>query len=909
MAEQATEEVVLRRKSAMVLFSLEHEIGRVVGELAGSLDELDQSVVSSVAEREASKGRSGALESPQDLLALCYFDEVLVLLEKAAANTTIADAVGRLRELTRVLGLYEIRNACAHPLRKFAANYWYRTAAICSDPFVQRLGLSEVAEALAAAEAGAISDPPIEWIESIRWSVPNNLPSVFDHSSTGLIGRNLIARSLRDAIAAPRTGVVAVVARGGIGKTALVLDTLDQIAASPEASKWFDRIVFVSMKTEKLTASGRMGLEASRTVNELKAEIAEALEEQIGIHTGRSAEEVFDGFSSDRILVCLDNLETILRDEPGAFAVLNASFPDKWRVLITSRVTVDGAVTVRLGELPDKDAQVLALRYARASGFALPNRLASDVARLAGNNPLAVKLTVDLIAKGKDLSDSARWVESEVSQFSYDNLIEALSDNAVRALEAIFAMDLATRADIIAATCVDADAAAEALGELSRTSLVFIDREESVESYGINESVRDFLRVNPRNLKFRAQVQEQLAKRRAIRENNDAVQVSSGLHPASFDFISPGTEDQLAELAIAANRAARQKGQQRDSVPLLARFRTFESEFGDKELFWRAYGRVMLPYDIAAAEAMFEKGACLSDSSSEPQCKGLLAFVAFRQGEYSKSADLYRELLRDGWGDEEKAGQKLSKYVREGLAKALLYGGKFSDALEATEGWDTNEQMMAELAASRVGAFRQLEMPSNERTASLCSAFDVLDKAVATIGVTKSIWQQGLKVYRDAMYLAVSKEDPILVDRCAKSLASNIPALSNYLGKQDFQSLDIEDFLRVATAHSQNAVEEIRQLQKKFAWISKPSDKLLAGGGYVVAKVDRIPRPAATGFPKFLFAITSSGEEIFVGWNSLKSASWVEWTSIRVGTELIVKPHGERVGDKFPTSVETHIAA
>lgn len=85
--------------------------------------------------------------------------------------------------------MYHVRNVISHPNRKFIDSFWYKTAAIASDPLIDILGMTSVRKALISAERNELLDPPDEWLNKTLWEIPNNLPVVFEHAITGLVGR------------------------------------------------------------------------------------------------------------------------------------------------------------------------------------------------------------------------------------------------------------------------------------------------------------------------------------------------------------------------------------------------------------------------------------------------------------------------------------------------------------------------------------------------------------------------------------------------------------------------------------------------------------------------------------------------------------------------------------------------
>ena len=150
--------------------------------------------------------------------------------------------------------------------------------------------------------------------------VANNLPIEMEHEMTGLLGRKDDFRKLQEILQGGRHLLAAIVARGGTGKTALALELLKNISSEPTSQEWVDGIIFCSLKQEALTSEGLVDLKASKTIGELKQELTDHLCSVFPSLSADSFDDVCKELSSRKLLFCIDNLETLLRDRPQAFA-------------------------------------------------------------------------------------------------------------------------------------------------------------------------------------------------------------------------------------------------------------------------------------------------------------------------------------------------------------------------------------------------------------------------------------------------------------------------------------------------------------------------------------------------------------------------------------------------------------
>ncbi len=159
-----------------------------------------------------------------------------------------------------------------------------------------------------------------------------------------------------------RTVVVTIDGIGGIGKSALALETAhcfrrSTTLNSPQPSA-FEAIVWVSAKQTYLTASGiRERRQVFRTLEDVFAAIARVLDYP-AITTPRPEEQraiVEQVLREQRTLLILDNLETV--DDENLLDFLH-ELPEPTKALVTTRHRIDVARPVRLTGMQHDDALV-----------------------------------------------------------------------------------------------------------------------------------------------------------------------------------------------------------------------------------------------------------------------------------------------------------------------------------------------------------------------------------------------------------------------------------------------------------------------------------------------------------------------------------------------------------------------
>lgn len=890
---------ILRRKTSMVLFEIERSIGILLADHNTSINALDASLRASISERERKKGRNIDDSSALTFVSACYLEDLLQFATKKLAGTSSEAGIAKIRRLIDSLDIGEVRNACAHPMRPFVPAYWYRVAAIAAEPLLLALDIRSVSEALAAAEQGSISDPPSEWLSRFRWELPNNLPETFEHAATGLIGRRRLHSELLKHLENPRLSTIALIARGGVGKTALVLDVLKYVASVPSASTFCDRVVFVTLKTARLTSAGIERLDAAATIEEVKQEIATALADQLGRGDVPDLSLLLEELNNERVLLCIDNLETLLRDAPVHFTNFNTSLPASWRVLVTSRVRIDGAFTIPIEDLEKPDAGILASKYARSRGVPLPEPVIDQVAMLSKRNPLAIKLAIDRMALGHDIVAAVEQTDREIAQFSYDNLIEALSEASLRAIEVIFMLESATRADLISILKIDTDAAAEAIAELCNTSLVSRSHEETEETLQLNESVREFLRINPRNLKFRAEIADALKRRRETLAQEQTTQVALGVHVFALEFVPENLAENLKDLVFATNRFVRARRRSADAGPLLTRFRRFEYEHASEEIYWRSYARVMQELDQVSAEGMYRRAAELD--SSAPQPRVLLAWLYHLQGKHSEAVLLYEKLCEEGWNRESKCGSQIAYFVQDGYLKSLLFGGNFAGVLAATSHWRTADEHRAITGAYRIGALRQQVVAPENREANLLEAMAIADELFSEASATPTLLSQARKLYKDLVSTFRRSQSQEFSRRLVESLARNLKHLFSSSGRNE---IPISDLHRLSDEAAEMGVSQAGILKTAIAAITSFSESslvVLEKKGYTTVVIHRIP---TRNQPDFLFAKDLHGQEFFVHRKSFFGEP-NEWNRLEVGRKLMIRFSASAKSDMYPEATES----
>ncbi|MBE8233651.1 MAG: hypothetical protein HAW67_07930, partial [Endozoicomonadaceae bacterium] len=725
----------------MVLHQIEESLGNFVVN-NGDIESLNVDVLESIHKREFDKGRVFNSDSIKNIVEATYLEELFGFALDLAKDTSIRDSLKYLYSLFHHSDVYEIRNAISHPNRPFWDCYWYRIAAIASDPVNEILGLEEIKKALVAAEEGKIEIPPDEWINKIIWQIPNNLPKYFDHGVTGLIGRSKELQELKKLIENPRVNTIALVAPGGTGKTALALDLLNSIISTPTYSQHIDAVLYTTMKTEKLTADGLVSLDSAETITELKNEIIISID-RIFDESNIDFESAVVAHKNDKILLCLDNLETLLRDNPNSFDELNSSLPPDWQVLVTSRVAISDSRILSVEALKKKSAIHLARTYiTKRGGNPIEEKTYERLTKDCHYNPLAIRLTLDLVLTGKAIPESLNTANKEIAEFSYNNLIEVLSTDSVEILEAIFVEGTSSRLSLCELLGFSLDEVSSSIGELGRTSLISRKSTEQGESYKLSDSVRNLLLISPRNIDARTKVQNLINKRRVLSKEIDITQNIKEIPIWHYNYIPQDTNENLKILVTEVNQKIRKSAKSTEiAVSLYRKLHQSKFIYEESSLYHRTFARVYEALkDVNSAERHYKQSISLDEENWSSYY--LLARLFHETRRYEDAYLEYQKLIDAGWVREDSESTSFGNTIYNGYFLALLYSGNYKGVFEFTKKWKESSNYRGVLGTYRASAWKRkmevIKMSDSKTTVkALLNASRILNDVFRNDGYLK----------------------------------------------------------------------------------------------------------------------------------------------------------------------------
>ena len=897
----------IKRKTTMLLHQIEESLGNFVLN-NGDINSLNLDSLENIHQREVDKGRVFNRNSIKDVVEATYLDELFGFALDITQERSIIDSINYLYSLFHHLDIYEVRNAISHPNRPFWDCYWYRVAAVASDPVNEVLGLSDVKIALKSAEEGVINDPPEDWVTKVIWQIPNNLPDHFDHGLTGLIGRSKELQELKKYISNPRVNTIALVAPGGSGKTALALDLLNTIISTPSFSKSIDSVVFITMKTEKLTSEGVVSLDSIETMEELRLKIVQSIND-IYDESFSTFEDATEAMKDEKVLLCVDNLETLLREKGDCFEELNYQLPPSWQVLVTSRIAISNATILSLDTLKEKSAVHLARTYlSKRGGLALEEKVYTSLINNCFYNPLAIRLTIDLIVTGNDIPSSLHVANKEIAEFSYNNLISALSERAIEVLETIFVEDNSTRFSLCELLNKSIDEISSAVGELSKTSLISRVSSEEGESYKLSDSVRDLLLVSPRNIEVRNKVQDVIQRRRNLSNEIDIRQNEKELPNWHSNYIPKDTNQNLKILMTEVNGSIKKSRRNTDlAVSLFRKLKGANFIYEGSCLFHRGFGQVYESLkDYSSAESQYKLS--IKSDEENPSSYYLLARLYHSTKRFDESTKIYEKLIKMGWTKEESDKISFGKSIYNGYFLSLLFSGKYVEVFEKTKKWKDAGAYRALLGTYRASAWKRkmeglVDDNPEETVDALTRASRILSDVFCNDGYSRVTNNQTIKLY-EGICFCLSRQI-----YCHKYKAESLELLG-FVYKHIFEIAELESSRNIddlIIKYTSINIDENPFCNLNYSssnnqnfYFSDDKDNNITG--LITVQITNRPKDKAS----FLFSKDALSKDYFLHFDNFKAGNWRDWCQLAIGQSLNIIPDVEQVEGKAINAKEIY---
>ena len=601
----------------------------------------------------------------------------------------------------------------------------------------------------------------------------------------------------------------------------------------------------------------------------------------------RAFESTTKGLAGRRVLLCIDNLETLLRDHADKVEEMVQELPPSWRVLVTSRVAVNGANVLSLGPIKREGAMKLARDYLSIRGAA---RLAEDqlvrLVDVCDCNPLAIRLAVDSYAAGVELAAALTQTKERIVEFSYTSLVDHLSSDAGKVLECLFgSAEPRGRSEIGHLLDLTPDLVAEAINSLLRTSLVTRQMVGGLEKYTLSSSVRDLLLRTPRNSSVRADVQARLREQHRLLAD---LEQSGSKDPLAEAFVPAEAPDHVRALVTRMRRSICGRSGRAEQLSHLTEVRAAISFDPNEPVLHRAEALLLeqLNDRFAAIESLTKASTCARDDWS---ARLLLAEFLRDEQRLPEALEQTERLMAAKLLSSDAVGVRNRVRLLRAHWVTVLWMKRFKDVLAATSDWRKAGDLRSALGALRVSTFQRIlddtTLAAPERTEAVQSLVECLDDAFRLDGYLPEVVHEGFHAIERLEKLGRRRLlSPEEVALCAGLLDRHLPAMC---GNHRDYSLSDEGIVALVTCFRDLPCAETNPL-KDARWsdliaFGEEEDSALEGAGYETATITRVLSDRG-----YAFARARDGSRDFYVHRSATDMSEVDFGRLRPGTLVSV---------------------
>lgn len=495
----------------------------------------------------------------------------------------------------------------------------------------------------------------------------HNLP-LPEFDETGFVGReDYVSMVLSQCLGT--FPIITIVGEGGVGKTALALKVAYDLLDHDQLP--FESIVWTSAKAAALTATEVQRIDGA--IKDSTGLLRSAAYELAGTRFEDAEEEILAYLQEFKVLLILDNLETVLDEQVHRFL---GRLPPGSKVLITSRIGLgELEFRVRLDPLGQDEAVRLLRAVASVRGVneivRMPNKALAGYCSKMRFNPGHIKWFVSAVQAGSRPEEVLASPDVFL-RFCMDNVYSYLSEDSRATLDAILCVpEEHTQPELAFLTDMDIPRLQSSLQELLRTNLLTLRSEPQGSSYSsryaLSEQAREYLqREHPVS---KTAIEAVTKRRRQLVALGESTKAHSGerIYDMRRVSVRSRTDRVLAKYLIGALSAIRRKDFE-VAEENLGRARQLGPSFFEVHRV-EAYLR-FCQENYTAARAAYESAIEL-----EP--------------EYAPLRNWYAGFLMRAFDDLEGALKQYEK-AREldpdtpdnevGLARVLLYLGKHSRA-------------------------------------------------------------------------------------------------------------------------------------------------------------------------------------------------------------------------------------
>lgn len=404
----------------------------------------------------------------------------------------------------------------------------------------------------------------------------HNLPDA-DFDETGMLGRELQLDDIVHKIKSSRSGMVTLIGEGGIGKSALALEACYRLVDDPDSP--FEIILWTSLKTEQLTASGVSELVGA--VKDLDG-VTQSAGEAIDCTFVGSVRELAKLIGNRPALLVIDNLETAQGQEPRK---LVSALPRSVSYLFTSRVGMglDSIDDERIGPLDEDSAALLFRRFTttrpRSARLEPSDEGVREIVARLRYSPLAIRWYILSVDAGA-APDFTLQHQEDLLRFCVGNVVETLPDTEKRLLAVIRGLDRPVSfEELEILTETDIDSLRRSVQHLRQGSLLAqVQSSDDDEAWHLvlSSTARAFLPVDS----TAAWVDDALQREAAYRAERQLARIEGRERFFDVDHVRERSERDAPVVHLLRRALREQKsGRRAEAVATVARARSLSPAF------------------------------------------------------------------------------------------------------------------------------------------------------------------------------------------------------------------------------------------------------------------------------------------------------------------------------------------
>lgn len=287
--------------------------------------------------------------------------------------------------------------------------------------------------------------------EQSKKDVPHKIYHNLPQRPQGFVGRTTELEKII-ALLQPypdsQHSVVTIRGIGGIGKTALALETAHWIwekqRDAPYEDQKFDAIIWASGKREMLIDEIIPRHQVISTLNEIYSTIALVLERDDITYSPSDKQEkiVQNVLAQRRTLLIIDNLETI--DDKKVISFLQ-ELPAPTKAIVTTRHNINTSYPIELTKMPQDEALQIIEEQCIYKDVKLTDRGKKILCKRTDGIPLAIIWSVSQIARGSRIDivlDRLKNPKEDLAQFCFKEIVDNIRNKNYNAYRLLLALSL-----------------------------------------------------------------------------------------------------------------------------------------------------------------------------------------------------------------------------------------------------------------------------------------------------------------------------------------------------------------------------------------------------------------------------------------------------------------------------------